>query len=135
MQLYYVEQLLRSGMEKERGHAEWMMQEASGFRMYVCMYVCMYTPRPTLPTHAWDGVIEIYHGYRYLHGAAEERSGLVQKGKEGRVAGPGIVVISQFRNPRTEKLLVVGCISGTLRRKGYTKWAASCGVSFGWHDR
>jgi hypothetical protein len=78
--------------------------------MYVYMYV--HTPRtpsptrPPLPTHAGDGVIEIYHGHRYLHGAAEERSGLVQKGKEGRVAGPGIVVISQFRNPRTEKLLV-----------------------------
>jgi hypothetical protein len=90
-------------------------------------------PHPPPSTHAWDGVIEIYHGYRYLHRAAEERSGLVQKGKEGQVAGPGIVVISQFWNPRIEKLLV-GCISGTLRRKGYTKWAASCGVSFGWDE-
>jgi hypothetical protein len=99
----------------------------------------MYTPPPpTLPPPSpfhtclgWGN--RNYHGYRYLHRAAEERSGLVQKGKEGQVAGPGIVVISQFWNPRIEKLLV-GCISGTLRRKGYTKWAASCGVSFGWDE-
>lgn len=37
--------------------------------------------------------------------------------RKGGWRGPGIVVISQFRNPRIEKLLV-GCISGTLRRKG-----------------
>ncbi len=47
--------------------------------------------------------------------------------RKGGWRGPGIVVISQFRNPRIQKLLV-GCISGTLRRKGYTKWAASCVV-------
>jgi len=60
-------------LDGERKRACGMDDARSFWIRHVCVHVCMYLhthpalPRPLpLPTHAWDGVIEIYHGYKAL---------------------------------------------------------------------
>jgi hypothetical protein len=50
----------------ERKRACGMDGARSFWIRHVCVYICMYVHTHTtpLPTHAWYGVIEIYHGYR-----------------------------------------------------------------------